>query len=113
MNYVDEINVKFGGEGTKMYSTSGTHIKKLCMQNKLNLLDASVRHLGTDINYVVLENLYAKLKDTVEFRFNCHVDDVEAIDGGYRVITKDGVDAVSYTHLRSDRRSNSKPLIGY
>ena len=21
MNYVDEINVKFGGEGTKMYST--------------------------------------------------------------------------------------------
>lgn len=37
MNYVDEINVKFGGEGTKMYSTSGTHIKKLCMQNKLNL----------------------------------------------------------------------------
>ena len=92
MNYVDEINVKFGGEGTKMYSTSGTHIKKLCMQNKLNLLDASVRHLGTDINYVVLENLYAKLKDSVEFRFNCHVDDVEAIDGGYRVITKDGVD---------------------
>ena len=90
MNYVDEINVKFGGEGTKMYSTSGTHIKKLCMQNKLNLLDASVRHLGTDINYVVLENLYAKLKDTVEFRFNCHVDDVEAVDGGYRVITKDG-----------------------
>ena len=87
-----EINVKFGGEGTKMYSTSGTHIKKLCMQNKLNLLDASVRHLGTDINYVVLENLYAKLKDTVEFRFNCHVDDVEAVDGGYRVITKDGVD---------------------
>ena len=32
------------------------------------------------------------MKDTVEFRFNCHVDDVEAIDGGYRVITKDGVD---------------------
>ena len=54
MNYVDEINVKFGGEGTKMYSTSGTHIKKLCMQNKLNLLDASVRLLGTDINYRVI-----------------------------------------------------------
>lgn len=45
MEYVDDINVEFGGAGTKMYSTSGTHIKKLCMQNKLNLLDASVRHL--------------------------------------------------------------------
>ena len=92
MKYVDDINMEYGGQGTKLYSTAGTKFKKLCLQNKLNLLDASVRHLGTDINYVVLENLYAKLKDTVEFRFNCHVDDVEAIDGGYRVITKDGVD---------------------
>lgn len=37
------------------------------MQNKLKLLDASVRHLGTDINYVVLENMYAHLKDKVDF----------------------------------------------
>ena len=92
MNYVDEINVKFGGEGTKMYSTSGTHIKKLCMQNKLNLLDASVRHLGTDINYVVLENIYAELKDKVEFRFEYPVDHLEAIEGGYRVFCGDDFD---------------------
>ena len=59
MRYVDEINVAYGGQDTKMYSTAGTKFKKLCMQNKLKLLDASVRHLGTDINYVVLENLYA------------------------------------------------------
>lgn len=52
MKYVDEINVKHGGKGTKMYSTAGTGLKKVCMQNKLKLLDASVRHLGTDINYV-------------------------------------------------------------
>ena len=56
MRYVDEINVAYGGQDTKMYSTAGTKFKKLCMQNKLKLLDASVRHLGTDINYVVLEN---------------------------------------------------------
>ena len=68
-----------------MYSTAGTRFKKLCMQNKLNLLNASVRHLGTDINYVVLENLYAELKDQVEFRFNYQVDRLETIDGGYRV----------------------------
>ena len=67
MRYVDEINMKHGGEGTKMYTTAGTHLKKLCLQNKLNLLDASVRHLGTDINYVVLENLYAGMKDKVDF----------------------------------------------
>ena len=58
------------------------------MQNKLKLLDASVRHLGTDINYVVLENLYAELKDKVDFHFHTPVISVEVIDGGYRVVTE-------------------------
>ena len=89
MNYVDEINVKFGGEGTKMYSTSGTHIKKLCMQNKLNLLDASVRHLGTDKNYEVLSNLYNLLKDKVSFYFMTPVQNVAIMDNGdYEIITE-------------------------
>lgn len=92
MKYVDEINLAYGGEGTKMYSTAGTDIKKLCIQNELKLLDASVRHLGTDINYIVLENLYKELKEKVEFRFNYRVDELEAVDGGYRVISGDGTD---------------------
>ncbi|MBQ4289732.1 MAG: FAD-dependent oxidoreductase, partial [Clostridia bacterium] len=63
MRYVDEINMAHGGEGTKLYSTAGTRFKKLCLQHKLMLLDASVRHLGTDVNYVVLGNLYDELKE--------------------------------------------------
>ena len=89
MRYVDEINVAYGGQDTKMYSTAGTKFKKLCMQNKLKLLDASVRHLGTDINYVVLENLYTKLKEHVDFYFNTPVEHLELLDDGYRIITKD------------------------
>ena len=67
MHYVDSLNMQFGGAGTRLYSTAGTKFKKLCMQNDLHLLDASVRHLGTDINYVVLENLYAHLRSRVDF----------------------------------------------
>ena len=37
MQYVDQINMAYGGEGTKMYSTAGSSFKKLCLQNKLNL----------------------------------------------------------------------------
>ena len=59
MEYVDTINVAHGGEKTRLFSTAGTKFHKICMQNKLNLLDAKVRHLGTDINYEVLSNLYA------------------------------------------------------
>ncbi len=89
MKYVDEINMKYGGEGTKLYSTTGTHFKKLCLQNKLSLLDASVRHLGTDINYIVLENLYADLKDRVDFYFDTPVRTVENLDGSYRVVCEE------------------------
>ena len=88
MEYVDEINMRYGGEGTKLYSTAGSKFKKICMQNDLHLLDASVRHLGTDINYVVLENLYAELKEKVDFFFNTPVTTVDVIEGGYKVVTK-------------------------
>ena len=90
MEYVDKINMSHGGEGTKMYSTAGTNLKKLCLQNKLKLLDASVRHLGTDINYVVLENLYNEMKDHMDFFFDTPIEEIEVLDNGdYRVDTKD------------------------
>lgn len=89
MKYVDEINVSHGGEHTKMYSTAGTQLKKLCMQNKLKLLDASVRHLGTDINYVVLENLYNELKEKADFFFHTPVENLACIQNGYRVYYAD------------------------
>ncbi len=89
MEYVDRINLRFGGEGTKLYSTAGTRFKTLCIQHDLHLLDASVRHLGTDINYVVLENLYTYLKDKVEFFFDTPAQTVVAEDGGYAVVCKD------------------------
>ena len=89
MKYVDDINMKYGGEGTKLYSTAGTRFKTLCIQHDLHLLEASVRHLGTDINYIVLENLYNDLKNKADFYFDTHVDSVQFDDGGYKVICKD------------------------
>ena len=87
MNYVDDINMEYGGEGTKMYSTAGTQFDKICLQNKLKLLNASVRHLGTDVNYVVLENLYNELKTKVDFYFDTPVEKVEKDGDTYRIIT--------------------------
>ena len=108
MRYVDEINVENGGEGTRMYSTAGSSFKKLCMQNKLTLLDASVRHLGTDINYVVLQNLYEAMKDHVEFRFNTPVRRVVPLEnGGFRVAWDTGEDECRYC-IASVGRSGSK-----
>ena len=85
MMYVDEINRTHGGEGTKLYSTANTGIKRMCLENGLHLLDAQVRHLGTDINYVVLENIYNELKDSVDFHFESAVTSVAKVEGGYKV----------------------------
>ena len=90
MKYVDEINMRHGGEGTKLYSTAGTQFKTECIRNDLHLLDASVRHLGTDINYIVLENIYNHLKDSVEFFFNTPVESVAKTEDGYDIITASG-----------------------
>ena len=87
MQYVDSINLSHGGEGTKLYTTANTAIKRMCLENGLHLLDAQVRHLGTDINYVVLENLYNELKDRVDFHFETAVTEIRRIDGGYEVDT--------------------------
>ena len=89
MHYVDNINITHGGEDTKLYSTAGTHLKKICIQNKLKLLNASVRHLGTDKNYIVLGNLYRILSRTVDFFFQTPVSSIECIDSGYRIHYRD------------------------
>ena len=90
MQYVDKINLRHGGEGTKLYSTANSKIKRMCLENGLHLLDAQVRHLGTDINYVVLENIYNELKDRVDFHFETAVTGLKKIDGGYEAETEKG-----------------------
>ena len=107
MRYVDAINMQYGGEGTKLYSTAGSKFTKLCMQNDLHLLNASVRHLGTDINYVVLENIYNHLADKVDFHFDSPVDTVKKEEDGYHVFSC-GAEYTADKCIISVGRSGSK-----
>ena len=90
MRYVDEINMDHGGAGTKLFSTANSGIKKKCFEHDLKLLEAQVRHLGTDKNYVVLENLYNEIKDKVEYFFNTQVTKVRKTETGYEIETTKG-----------------------
>ncbi|MBP0970132.1 MAG: NAD(P)/FAD-dependent oxidoreductase [Oscillospiraceae bacterium] len=107
MNYVDGINMAHGGEGTKLYTTAQTEFKTKCLQQDLHLLDASVRHLGTDINYVVMESIYEELKEKVDFRFLTTAQTVEDLGGSYRVVTDKGDFEGKYCII-SAGRSGSK-----
>ena len=108
MRYVDEINVAHGGEGTKLYSTADTKIKRTCLENGLHLLDAQVRHLGTDINYVVLSRIFDELKERVDFRFNTAVERIERVEGGFRLHTAAGESFTAPKCIVSVGRSGSK-----
>lgn len=105
MKYVDRINTENGGDGTKLYSTAGTKFKKICIQNKLELLDASVRHLGTDINFKVLENLYGKLKSKIDFYFDSPVSTVKFESGMITVIKKGELFEMDFPSYSLTRRA--------
>lgn len=109
MHYVDEINLAMGGEGTKMYTSIGSSFKKLCIQNKLNLLDAHVRHLGTDINYIVLTNLYEHLKNGIDFYLDEPVLDLRPSGEMYEAVTAKNTFCAPYC-IVSVGRSGSKWL---
>ena len=86
MRYVDEINLEYGGENTKLY--------------------------GTDINYIVLENLYNCLKKKVDFRFDTPVDSVERTENGYRITVENGETFTAPYCVISVGRSGSKWMEG-
>ena len=92
MEYVDEVLVTMGGEGAKLFSTASSDLKRLALQNNLHMLDAKVRHLGTDRNFAILKNFYRYLSENekTDVVFNIDVVDIDKTRDGFAVSTKDG-----------------------
>lgn len=86
---VDNINLKMGGADAKLFSTANSDLKAKALRHDLHLLDAKVRHLGTDRNFVIAENMYDFIKDKVEIKFETEVVNVEKVDDEFVVDTKD------------------------
>lgn len=77
INYVDEINLKHGAP-SKLFTTKGSKLGKKALEFDLHLLDASVRHLGTENNLKMLQSMFNYLKDKVEFRFLTPVEHINS-----------------------------------
>jgi len=75
IDYVDEIN-KLYGAPAKLYTTKGSFLKKQALKHDLHLLEAQVRHLGTENNLKIMQGIYEFLKDKVEMKFNVSVKDI-------------------------------------
>lgn len=85
MNYVDKVLCAHGGSEAKLYSTVDSTLKTEALKNDLHLLDAKVRHLGTDRNVKILSNIYDEIKDKIEIKFNTEVTDIDKSESGFLV----------------------------
>lgn len=87
MEYVDKINLEMGGEDAKLYSTVSSDLKSEALKYDLHLLDAKVRHLGTDRNRDILQNIYDYVKGNIDISFYEEVNNVEKSGSEFTVIT--------------------------
>lgn len=87
MNYVDEVLCEMGGADAKLYSTANSKLKSKALQFDLHLLDAKVRHLGTDRNLVILAKIYKYLSSKIEMLFDTEVIDINKEADSFSIIT--------------------------
>ena len=100
IDYVDSINVSHGATD-HVYSTDSPEarlLQKRALEHDLHLLQARVKHLGTENNLKILGSIYLKLKEEAEFRFQTAVTQIAKDDEGYR-LELEGGDSVSCTWL--------------
>lgn len=95
-------------------SKENEEIKKECIKNNLRLMDADIRHLGTDKNYIILERMYNYLKtNRVSIYFNTEIKSIKKDENGWVLTSKNSVDIYRCDKLIvATGRSGSKWLEG-
>jgi len=113
MEYVDESLCELGGAEAKLYSTASSDLKTVALRSNLHLLEAKVRHLGTDRNVKILEKIFELTKDRIDIKFDTTLTDVDILPGGrYSVKTEAGEQYTCKQLVLAAGRSGSKWISG-
>ena len=89
MEYVDDVLCSMGGADAKLYSTASSELKTTALRNNLHLLEAKVRHLGTDRNVKILGRIFDLCSEKIEMKFYTGINDVDIDDDGFFILTAD------------------------
>lgn len=108
MEYVDEVLCDFDGGVAKLYSTAESDLKTVALRNDLHLLDAKVRHFGTERNVEILKKMSEYISEKVEMKWRVTVDIVKKQDDGFYLKTSDGEEYFCRDLILSAGRSGSK-----
>ncbi len=87
INYVDSVNVEFGAtkEMFSTYTPEAKAIEKKALENDLHLLQAAVKHLGTENNLEILKKLYKHLLEHLEMLCNTQVLNITPSGDSYAI----------------------------
>ncbi len=111
IDYVDGINMAHGATD-RVYSTdtpAAKMLQKQALEHDLHLLQARVKHLGTENNLRILANIYEEMRNWVTFRFRTEVSAIEKAEGGgYALVTADGERVVSQWLVAAPGRSGAE-----
>ena len=109
MEYVDEVLCSMGGADAKLFSTASSELKTVCLRNNLHLLEAKVRHLGTDRNVHILRKMFDFSSEKVDMKFHTTIADViRNEDHTFTVVTDKGEEYMCKDLVLATGRSGSK-----
>lgn len=108
MEYVDGVLCSYGGAEARLYSTKDSDLKTIALKNNLHLLDAKVRHLGTDRNKKILGEIFNFIKDKIEIKFYTDVETIDKTENGFEVRTAKGDTYACREVVLASGRSGSK-----
>ena len=111
IDYVDSINVAHGAT-KEFFSTESAEARALARKAlgyDLHLLQARCKHLGTENNLRILQNIYEGLKDKLEFRFNTAVHHIaQDGEGGFRLTLGSGEEVACKRLIVAPGRSGAE-----
>lgn len=88
IKYVDNVNMSFGATDKvfSTYSEEAKALEKKALENDLHLLQATVKHLGTENNYEILKKQYEYLEDRIEIRCRTEINNIVTRENGTYVL---------------------------
>lgn len=107
MEYVDDALCSMGGSDAKLYTTD-QKLKTEALKYDLHLMEAKVRHLGTDRNVEILGRIFGYIKNKIDTLFYTTLEKVEKTEDGFKVITDKGEEFYCNDLVLATGRSGSK-----
>ena len=91
INEVDNILNEYCTSGIPKVYKSNYDLRLKCIQNNLRLLDMNVKHLGTDNNFLTMQNLIKTISAAGTDLFHFYeCEKVEKANGGYKLYYTNG-----------------------